>query len=137
MIAVVQRVTEASVEVEATGYHASIGLGLCILLGIEQGDTEAEAHWLAGKLSRLRIFRDDQDKMNRSVVDVEGEVLLISQFTLAGNCEKGNRPSFVNAADPEQGEKLYDLVAMMLGWEYGPEQGGCLHRQRPQEQAPQ
>ena len=119
MIAVVQRVTEATVDVETTGYHASIGPGLCILLGVERGDTEAEARWMAGKLSRLRIFRDDQDKMNRSVVDVEGQVLLISQFTLAGNCDKGNRPSFVNAADPKRGEKLYDHVAELLGAEYG------------------
>ena len=119
MIAVVQRVTEAGVEVEATGYHASIGTGLCILLGVERGDTEAEARWMAGKLARLRIFRDDQDKMNRSVADVQGELLLISQFTLAGNCEKGNRPSFVHAADPEQGEKLYDYVAALLDTEHG------------------
>lgn len=106
-------------DVEATGYHASIGSGLCVLLGVEQGDTEEEARWMAGKLARLRIFRDDQDKMNRSVTDVEGELLLISQFTLAGNCDKGNRPSFVRAADPEQGEKLYDYVAALLDKEHG------------------
>ena len=118
MIAVVQRVTEAEVDVEATGYHASIGSGLCVLLGVEQGDTEEEARWMAGKLARLRIFRDDQDKMNRSVTDVEGELLLISQFTLAGNCDKGNRPSFDAAAAPEKGRSLYERVAHQLRTEH-------------------
>ena len=73
MIAVVQRVTKAGVDVEATGYHASIGAGLCVLLGVEQGDSEKEARWMAGKLARLRIFRDDQDKMNRKApIDYDG-----------------------------------------------------------------
>lgn len=119
MISVVQRVTQAAVTVAETGYHASIGKGLCVLLGVEQGDSEAEAAWMAGKLARLRIFRDEQDKMNRSVLDVAGEVLLVSQFTLAGNCSRGNRPSFAHAASPELGQRLYELVADLLQSEHG------------------
>ena len=114
MIAVIQRVTRASVSVEAGKYHAAIRNGLCVLLGVEQGDTETEAEWIAGKLARLRIFRDDDDKMNRSVQDVGGEILLISQFTLAGDCSRGNRPSFVQAAEPALGERLYESVAALL-----------------------
>lgn len=114
MIGVVQRVTEASVTIPSQDYHAKIGLGLCVLLGIEQGDTEREAQWMAGKLARLRIFRDDQDRMNHSVQDVGGQVLLVSQFTLAGNCSKGNRPSFVDAAEPQVGEPLYERVGLLL-----------------------
>ncbi|MCZ6835309.1 MAG: D-aminoacyl-tRNA deacylase [Planctomycetota bacterium] len=114
MIAVVQRVTSASVTVKATKYHESIEAGLCVLLCAEHGDTDQEAKWMAQKLARLRIFWDEQDKMNRSIQDAGGEILLISQFTLAGDCNKGNRPSFIRAADPEQGEKLYQQVAFFL-----------------------
>lgn len=114
MIAAVQRVTEAAVVVEAEQYRAAIGPGLCVLLGVEQGDTQAEADWMAGKLARLRIFTDASGKMNESVQDVAGEILLISQFTLAGNCAKGNRPSFVNAAEPGLGEALYERVEQQL-----------------------
>lgn len=114
MIAVVQRVTSASVRVEEPAHYASINAGLCVLLGVEEGDTEAEASWMAGKLARLRIFRDDGGKMNRSVQDVDGEILLVSQFTLAGDCRKGNRPSFVRAAAPELGARLYELVGDRL-----------------------
>ena len=114
MIAVVQRVSEASVTVEEAGHHERIGPGLMVLLGVVQGDTEREGDWIAGKIARLRIFRDDEDKMNRSVRDIAGEVLVVSQFTLAGNCRKGNRPSFVGAADPAEGERLYDYVCDRL-----------------------
>jgi len=114
MIAVVQRVTQAAVSVTETDYHAAIGPGLCVLLGVEQGDTQDEAAWIAGKLARLRIFRDDEGKMNRSVQDIGGSVLVVSQFTLAGDCRKGNRPSFVNAADPAEGERLYEAVCNAL-----------------------
>ena len=103
MIAVVQRVSRASVTVESPKHHAEIGPGLCVLLCAVQGDTEAEADWMAGKLARLRIFRDEQDKMNRSVQDIKGEALVISQFTLAGETSNGNRPSFIGAAAPELG----------------------------------
>jgi D-tyrosyl-tRNA(Tyr) deacylase len=114
MIAVVQRVSQASVAVDAEAYHAAIGPGLCVLLGVEAGDDESDAAWMAGKLARLRIFADDQQKMNRSVQDVGGAVLLISQFTLAGDCSRGNRPSFVAAAEPVTGRRLYELVARLL-----------------------
>jgi D-tyrosyl-tRNA(Tyr) deacylase len=110
VIAVVQRVLRAEVGVAATGHHAAIDDGLCVLLGVEQGDGDEQADWMAGKLARLRIFRDDAGRMNRSVQDVGGSVLLVSQFTLAGDCTKGNRPSFVKAADPELGERLYERV---------------------------
>lgn len=118
MIAIVQRVTEAAVSVEEKNYHAAIGTGLCVLLGVEQGDTDAEAAWMAGKLAKLRIFRDDEDRMNRSVQDIAGEVLLVSQFTLAGDCSKGNRPSFIRAAEPTAGESLYEHVAMLMREEH-------------------
>lgn len=121
MIAVVQRVSEASVEVASEGYHAAlpgaVG-GLCVLLGVEQGDTAADAAWMAGKLVRLRIFKDAEDKMNRSVLDIGGGILLVSQFTLAGDCSRGNRPSFINAAPPEEGRALYEEVARQLREEH-------------------
>ena len=119
MIAVVQRVDEACVSVASLPYEARIGRGLCVLLGVERGDGEAQAEWIAGKLARLRIFPDDEDKMNRSVRDIAGAVLLVSQFTLAGSCAKGNRPSFVGAAEPRIGEALYDSVARLLRSKYG------------------
>ena len=95
-------------------HRAAIGPGLSVLLGVEEGDEEAEAAWMAGKIARLRIFRDEAGKMNRSVQDIHGAVLLVSQFTLAGDCGKGNRPSFVGAADPEVGERLYERVRTHL-----------------------
>jgi D-tyrosyl-tRNA(Tyr) deacylase len=118
MIAVVQRVVSASVTVELENYRAAIGPGPCVLLGVEIGDTEADAAWMAGKITRLRIFRDEQDKMNRSIQDVKGEALVVSQFTLAGDCAKGNRPSFVAAAPPEVGKPLYERVCGLLESEH-------------------
>ena len=119
MIAVVQRVASASVTVEAEGYRAAIGRGLAILLAVVRGDGEAEATWMAGKLARLRIFPDDEGRMNRSVQETGGEVLLVSQFTLAGDCRKGNRPSFVDAADPDEGRRLYERVGRLLETDHG------------------
>ncbi|MHC4990494.1 MAG: D-aminoacyl-tRNA deacylase [Planctomycetota bacterium] len=119
MLAVVQRVTEASVSVASEAYEAAIGPGLCVLLGVEIGDGEPQAVWMARKLANLRIFRDEQDRMNRSVLDIGGEVLVVSQFTLAGDCTKGNRPSFVNAAEPTLGEALYERVCDELGAAHG------------------
>ena len=119
MIALIQRVSEASVDVPEAGHFARIGPGLCVLLGVEDGDTATEADWIAGKLSRLRIFRDDDDRMNRSVTDIEGAILLVSQFTLAGDCTKGNRPSFIRAAAPETGNKLYERVRDQLRTAHG------------------
>jgi D-tyrosyl-tRNA(Tyr) deacylase len=114
MISLVQRVTSASVSVESDGYREAIGPGLCVLLGVERGDGDAEARWMAGKLARLRIFRDDEDRMNRSVQDIGGAALVVSQFTLAGDCTRGNRPSFVRAADPDEGRRLYEVVCAEL-----------------------
>ncbi len=119
MISVVQRVHEAAVTVPATQYRAAIGKGLCALLGVEAGDTEQEGDWMAGKIARLRIFGDDEGRMNRSVADVGGAVLLVSQFTLAGDCTKGNRPSFDRAADPAAGERLYEHVHRRLRETHG------------------
>jgi len=106
MRAVVQRVSSASVlvEGEVTG---EIGAGLCVLVGVGQGDAEEDARWLAGKVVDLRIFEDEQGKMNRSVLDVKGGVLAISQFTLFGDARKGARPGFVDAARPEVAQPLY------------------------------
>ena len=114
MIAVVQRVSKASVKVKEPPHLETIKQGLCILLGVEKGDTNEQAKWMAGKLARLRIFADEQGKMNRSVEDINGEILLVSQFTLAGDCTKGNRPSFAKAAAGELGKELYEVVGQCL-----------------------
>ena len=100
MRAVIQRVTRASVTVD--GHQVSaIGPGLLVLLGIAKGDTEAEAQWLAHKIANLRIFPDEDGRMNRSVKEMSGQVLIVSQFTLCANTRKGFRPSFVSAAPPD------------------------------------
>ena len=107
MRAVIQRVTRASVTVagEITG---EIDLGLLVLLGVGQGDTEADAQWLAEKIAALRIFEDADGKMNRSVVDVAGGLLVVSQFTLFASTRKGTRPSFNDAAKPDLAIPLYE-----------------------------
>ena len=107
MRAVIQRVTRASVTVagEITG---EINLGLLVLLGVAQGDTEADAQWLAEKIAALRIFEDAEGKMNRSVVDVAGGLLVVSQFTLFASTRKGTRPSFNDAAKPDLAIPLYE-----------------------------
>ena len=114
MIAVVQRARSASVTVDEPPHHASIEHGLLVLLGVEEGDTDVDAEWMATKLTRLRIFRDDDDRMNRSVLDVGGGMLVVSQFTLLGDTSKGHRPSFIKAATPEDGQRLYELVVERL-----------------------
>ena len=110
---VVQRVTRASVTVdgEVTG---KIGKGYMVLVGAEVGDTEADARLCADKLAGLRVFVDDEDKMNRSVLDVGGEILLVSQFTLLGDARHGRRPSFIAAARPEEAEPLLVTMKAML-----------------------
>ncbi len=110
---VVQRVTRASVTVdgEVTG---KIGKGYMVLVGAEVGDTEADARLCADKLAGLRVFVDDEDKMNRSVLDVGGEILLVSQFTLLGDARHGRRPSFIAAARPEVAEPLLETMKAML-----------------------
>ena len=105
MKAVIQRVTSASVTVEGS-IVGQIGSGIMILLGVEKGDTEAAADWLAEKIAALRMFSDDDGKMNLSVQDIGGSLLVVSQFTLAGNCAKGKRPSFDTAAPADEGKRL-------------------------------
>jgi D-tyrosyl-tRNA(Tyr) deacylase len=112
--AVVQRVSRASVTVEGERI-AEIGPGLLVLLGVRRGDTEETADRLARKVRALRIFEDDEGRMNRSLEDVGGEVMCVSQFTLYGDAHKGNRPSFVEAAPPEEAEPLYERVREGLG----------------------
>lgn len=102
---VVQRVSSAEVTVDGE-VVASIGQGLLLLVGVGKEDSVEKARQLAGKVARLRIFSDDEGKMNRSVVDIGGEALTVSQFTLYGDTRKGNRPSFVGAAEPEKAESL-------------------------------
>lgn len=113
MRAVVQRSLASSVSVDGRTV-GSISKGLVVLLGVGQGDTEADAAFMADKIANLRIFEDEQGKMNLSVLDVGGEVLLISQFTLYGDCRKGRRPSFITAAGPEEADRLYQRVAEIL-----------------------
>ncbi len=113
MRAVLQRVSQASVTVEGTCV-GRIGPGWLVLLGVERGDTETDAGWVADKVQNLRAFEDDQGKMNRSVGDTGGGVLVVSQFTLLGDCRGGRRPSFTAAADPAEAERLYTLCADRL-----------------------
>ena len=106
MRAVVQRVSESSVSIDGEQV-GKIGNGLMILLGVAKEDTAVDADYLAEKIVNLRIFSDDQGKMNRSLLETGGEMLVVSQFTLLGDCRKGRRPSFIHAADPEKGNDLY------------------------------
>lgn len=113
MRAVVQRVKEADVSVD-NNITGSINKGLMVLLGVEEGDTEADALYMADKITGLRIFEDEEGKMNLSVKDVGGDILAVSQFTLLGDARKGKRPSFSKAARPDEANRLYrhfiDLV---------------------------
>ncbi len=114
MRALVQRVSSASVSVEGEEVSA-IGHGLLVLLGVRSGDTKAEADWLVRKVASLRVFEGDGGRMDRSVGDIGGEVLCVSQFTLYGDVRRGNRPSFTEAATPEEAEPLYEQVRDGLG----------------------
>ena len=113
MIAVIQRVNYASVEIEGE-IKAFINRGFLILLGVGAEDDETDASVLASKISKLRIFCDENDKMNLSIKDVEGKALVISNFTLYANCSHGNRPDFFNSAKPEIAEPLYERFVSLL-----------------------
>ena len=106
MRAVVQRVKRTSVTVGGE-LKGSAGQGFNVLIGVMQGDTDAEAQLLAAKISKLRVFEDENGKMNKSVLDIGGEILVISQFTLCADIKKGNRPSFTDSAPPEEADRLY------------------------------
>ncbi|MDW8029958.1 MAG: D-aminoacyl-tRNA deacylase [Armatimonadota bacterium] len=106
MRAVVQRVSEAWIEVEGQKV-ARIGQGLLVLLGVGQGDNEEDAKYLANKVANLRVFEDEEGKLNKSVLEIGGSALVVSNFTLYGDCRKGRRPSFTDAAPPEIANQLY------------------------------
>lgn len=103
----IQRVSKANIKVNKS-FVAEINRGLLVFLGVHQDDLGSEIPWLLNKLLNLRIFEDDQGKMNRSVREVDGEVLVVSQFTLYANCEKGRRPDFLASADPSKAQKFYN-----------------------------
>ncbi len=110
---VIQRVSQAKVTVQGKEVGA-IGPGLCLFLGVAKGDTEEDSTYLVQKSVELRIFEDDEGKFNRTLLDVGGEVLVVSQFTLYGDCTKGRRPSFSHAASPEEAERLYQQFVQKL-----------------------
>ena len=113
MKAVIQRVKQSSVTIEKQLY-SSINQGILVLLGIETGDTEEECIYIADKIANLRIFQDKYGKMNLSLKDINGEIMVVSQFTLAGDCSKGKRPSFDKAAKPDTAIPLYEKFIELL-----------------------
>ena len=117
MRAVIQRVSSASVQID-NRISGKIEQGLLVLLGIHSQDTVEEATWMCSKIARLRIFEDDQEKMNRSVQDINGSVLVVSQFTLYGDSKKGTRPSFIEAASPQVAIPLYEECIRLLREEH-------------------
>ncbi len=119
----VQKVKYASVTINSELY-SRIGNGLLVFLGVEKGDSEENALNLAKKLAALRIFQDENEKMNRSILDVKGEMLVVSQFTLCGDCKKGTRPSFDKSAPPEIAEKLYEKFVSYIKTEKIPVKTG-------------
>lgn len=110
MRVVIQRVSRANVKIDGETV-GEIGEGLCVLVGVAPDDDEGDAAWLVEKIVNLRIFSDDEGKMNRSLLDIGGSLLAVSQFTLYGDCRKGRRPSFIGAASPERGNELYETFA--------------------------
>jgi D-tyrosyl-tRNA(Tyr) deacylase len=123
MIAVIQRVSKAAISVKGKQI-AEIDSGLVILLGVMSDDTETDCQYLHDKIAHFRIFNDGNEKMNLSIKDINGEALVISQFTLCGNWHKGRRPSFINAAPPEHGKKLYNLFVEYMESENIPTKTG-------------
>ena len=118
MRAVVQRVSQASVTIGGV-VKASIGTGLLVLLGVETTDTNEDVEWLSGKIARMRIFNDEQGLMNKSVQEIGGDIIVVSQFTLFASTRKGNRPSWSQAAPPEQAIPLYECFIGALSKELG------------------
>ena len=123
MRAVIQRVKSASVKVDGE-LVSEIGTGLLIFLGVSQDDTETELEYITNKVANLRIFEDEDGKMNLSLLDTKGSALVVSQFTLYGDCRKGRRPSFINAARPEVANDLYEQFISLLKEMNIPTQGG-------------
>jgi D-tyrosyl-tRNA(Tyr) deacylase len=113
MRSVIQRVSSATVEVDGQ-VVSRIGRGLLVYLGVGRSDSDSDVEFMAEKLVNLRIFADDEGKMNRSVLDITGQVLLVSNFTLQGDCRKGRRPGFDGAAEPAIAEQLYDKTAQLI-----------------------
>ncbi|HSW02247.1 MAG TPA: D-aminoacyl-tRNA deacylase [Sedimentisphaerales bacterium] len=124
MRAVIQRVGEAKVEVEGR-IVGQVDKGLLVYLGVGTADTETDAQFMAEKIANIRIFSDEAGKMNRSVIDIGGGVLLVSQFTLYGDCRKGRRPGFDAAGEPGLAERLYEKVAQLIAAEDVPVQKGA------------
>jgi len=124
MRAVVQRVSKGSVQV-ADEIVGQIQNGLVVYLGVGKGDDERDAEYLAEKIVNLRIFEDEKAKMNLSILDTDGEILVVSQFTLYGDCRKGRRPSFIESAPPEEGERLFNyfIEILRLRWKIKIETG--------------
>ena len=118
MRVVIQRVSEAAVTIEGQ-VKSAIGWGLLILLGIEEADNTEDIDWLCRKISQLRIFSDDEGKMNRSIQDIQGEFLVVSQFTLHASTKKGNRPSYIKAAKPPTAIPLYEQFVKQLAFTSG------------------
>ncbi len=117
MKVLIQRVKNASVTIDNEVF-SSINQGLLVFLGVEKGDTSVQANWLVDKILKLRIFEDENEKMNLALKDVGGELLIVSQFTLYADCSQGNRPSFVNAAKPEIANELYEYFCDKCEKEY-------------------
>lgn len=113
MRALIQRVTEATVRIDGI-VKGQIGRGLLVLVGIADTDTDEDSNWLTGKISRLRIFEDEAGQMNQSVLDIDGEILVVSQFTLFASTQKGNRPGFTRAARPTEAIPRYEAFVAQL-----------------------
>ena len=118
MRAVIQRVSEAAVKINHI-IKGQINLGFMILIGVEESDSEEDIKWLSNKIVNLRVFGDEEGKMNKSLNDIEGNILLISQFTLHASCKKGNRPSFIKAAPPSIAIPLYEKMINQLSLDLG------------------